>query len=197
MTGTAADLTIFGPLARNLGSLYWLLALAVAALLWWKLGTLKAKITGASLAIAVFALPVLLTYLSVAPKAKAQAQRFEKAKAHFEMRCQSAGERIVRTVDNVEGVVWMKWREPRDAADPYDQFKLNDPFGRDCHGAQCVQNLLRVSRGAELDPERKMPVHSGFVFVEAVDPKTGQPRRFIRQLFRPKHTLRGQVSPLP
>lgn len=179
MTGTAADLTIFGPLARNLGTLYWLLALAVAALLWWKLGTLKAKITGASLAIAVFALPVLLTYLSVAPKAKAQAQRFEKAKAHFEMRCQSAGERIVRTVDNVDGVVWMKWRELRDAADPYDQFKLNDPFGRECTGKDCVEQLLALNTSigrfqAEIDLRK-----GRYQYVESIDPADGKPHRYI------------------
>jgi hypothetical protein len=186
MTGTPLDLTPFGPLVRGAGLLYWLVALAVALFFVWLFRSRMAKIIAAVLVLAAFGTPV---YLHQSSRDDARAQfraKSAKAKAHFEMRCQSAGERIVRTVDNVDGVVWMKWREPYDAAEPYDQFRMNDPFGRDCHGAQCVQSLLRVTRGAELDPDRKMPVHSGFVFVEAVDPKTAQPRRFIRQLFRPK-----------
>jgi hypothetical protein len=40
--------------------------------------------------------------------------RLDESMSLFKERCKSAGEKITRTVDNVEGVVWMKWRESSD-----------------------------------------------------------------------------------
>ena len=43
-------------------------------------------------------------------------------------------------MDNVEGVVWMKWRNKQDNLS--DQFRLDDPYGHDCGGEECIEQLL-------------------------------------------------------
>ena len=99
--GGPIDLTPFGALVKAIGLLYWLLA---AVGLWWALrGTrpLKAKL--------LRVLPVLLLFGYVPGRLGWQEyqarDRLNKAMVRFEERCKTAGEKIHRTVPNVEGVV--------------------------------------------------------------------------------------------
>jgi hypothetical protein len=190
MTGTPLDLTPFGPLLKALGPLYWLAAaLCIAIALWWlKPRWLK---FGAAVVIAVaFAAPVLRHKQERQAQFDAAKAKLDAAQAHFEMRCKSAGEKITRTVENVEGVVWMKWRDRYDAkanaSDDYDQFKLSDPYGRDCRAEKCIEQLLRATKGLELDPENKHHARSGYRFVETTEPQSQQLRRYTRQVYREK-----------
>ena len=61
------------------------------------------------------ALPVLLVFAlgpgTVAWHAWNAKSRLDESMALFHERCKTAGETIKRTVDNVDGIVWMKWRE--------------------------------------------------------------------------------------
>ena len=131
--------------------------------------------------------------------------KHDVAKALFDARCKGAGEKIIRTVENVDGVVWMKWRDKLDVNDDYDQFKLSDPYGRDCHAEECIEQLLRATKGLDLDPNKKEPFHSGYRFAESVDPATNQLNRYTRQLYRPhdrepKYTeslVRAELIPQP
>ena len=97
--------------------------------------------------------------------------------AQFEMHCKSAGEKINRTVENVDGIVWMKWR-PK-GVNLSDQFELDDPYGKDCSGDECIGRLLRVTKGAELNPEDAKLYSKGFRFVETTDPRDGMKYRYI------------------
>jgi hypothetical protein len=112
-----------------------------------------------------------------------QRGKAEAALAHFEMRCKSAGEKITRTVENVDGVVWMKWRDK--SANFSDQYSLSDPFGHDCGAQTCIEQLLRATKGLELDPENKQHARSGYRYVESVDPGTSELRQYTRRLYRP------------
>jgi hypothetical protein len=187
MTGTPLDLTPFGPLLKALGPLYWLAAaLCIALALWWlKPRWLK---FGAAVVIAVaFAAPVLRHEQERQAQFDAAKVKLSAATAHFEMRCKSAGERITRTVENVDGIVWMKWRDKYDINDDYDQFRLSDPYGRDCNAEKCIEQLLRATRGFEFDT-RNEQVHAktGFRYAESIDPHTQQKTRYSRQIYRQK-----------
>jgi hypothetical protein len=183
LTGTPLDLTPFGDLLRAAGLLYWGAMLVLAGLALWRFKRWWVRVGAAALALAVFIVPVAQRtskqqVVYDAAKAKAQA-----AQAHFQMRCQGAGEKIHRVVDNVDGVVWMKWRDKQ--LNDGDQFKLDDPFGRDCGGDDCITQLLRITTGMELDPQKKQHRHVGYRFVESVDPADGKAYRYTLNLFRP------------
>jgi hypothetical protein len=172
LTGTPLDLTPFGSVLTGLGILYWLLA--VGALLY---AARKPK-TRRDKALAVAAVLVVFGYMP----AKAiwngyQAKgRLDKAMALFELRCKTAGEKITRRIEDVEGVVWMKWRS--DETNRRDQFKLDDPYGGDCGGKDCIASLLRVTSGAEKNPEDASRHKTGYRFVESTDPKSGSRLRY-------------------
>ena len=181
LTGTPLDLTPFGSVLTGIGVIYWLLALGALIVAIKVPKSRWRKLVAALVVLCLFGyLPasgIVSSYL---------AQRtLTEANAHFEMLCKNAGERIVRTVENVEGVVWMKWRDKLDVSDDYDQFKLSDPYGRDCNWEGCIEQLLRATSGLNLDPSKKEPFHTGYRFVESVDPATRQLNRYTRQLYRP------------
>jgi hypothetical protein len=109
-----------------------------------------------------------------------QRDKAEAAMAHFEMRCKSAGEKIDRTVENVDGVVWIKWRDK--SINFGDQFKLDDPYGRLCGAEDCIASLLiddrmvPIGNGGSLAPSNKRL----YRYVEAVDPADGRLYRFTK-----------------
>lgn len=112
--------------------------------------------------------------------------RYEKAEALFKKRCETAGEFIYKTVPNVKGVVWMRWRSKsvRDS----DQFEMNDPYGSTCSGEWCIRSLLVATQGYELLQKAQMKPtlgRVGYDFVEAADPETGQKYRYTLRYVHP------------
>jgi len=184
LTGTPLDLTPFGGVLAALGWLYWLLALGIVVFaLWWPKRWWM-KLASAAIVLSAVVYPVFIRPVEKHTQAARNEQEQFKAKldaamAQFDQRCKSAGEKIVRTVDNVEGVVWMKWREKRDVKDDYDQFKLFDPYGRDCDADECIAQLLRLEtktgrfqREVELRKVR-------YRYVEAIDGSDGKRYRGV------------------
>jgi hypothetical protein len=102
--------------------------------------------------------------------------KLDAANAQFAMRCKTAGEKIHRTVDGVEGVVWMRWRPKGNSQ---GQFALDDPYGKDCSGEGCIERLLRVTKGRELNPKGAKSHDNAYSFVETTDPTDGQRYRYI------------------
>lgn len=72
----------------------------------------------------------------------ANQDRLTEAEELFKRRCANAGERIERTVNDVEGIVLLKVRPHmvRDA----NQFRLDDPYGRDLGGDGYIQSFLKA-----------------------------------------------------
>ena len=175
LTGTPLDLTPFGPLLSVLGFAYWLLAFGLIVLSLRRPKRWPVKLAMAGLVVAVFAAPALRNL-----KGRHDAQgRIDEAMALFAERCKTAGEKINRTVNDVDGVVWLKWREKISNADNFaDQWKLNDPYGQDCGATDCISNLLRVTKGQDLDPEEAQRHVVGYRFVETKDPSDGRPYRY-------------------
>jgi hypothetical protein len=123
-------------------------------------------------------------YLEKREAADAYGKKLTSALALFGERCKSAGKKIVRTVEGVEGIVWMKWRDRTLNRD--DQFKLDDPYGSDCGGEDCILRLLKVTKGAELNPEEAQRHTRGYKFIETVDPFDGNRYRYV-----------GAIKPAP
>lgn len=102
--------------------------------------------------------------------------RLAKAEAMFAERCKKSGEFIHRTAENVEGIFLMKIR-PKEI-NYGDQYKLDDPYGRDLGGDGYILNFLRgfETRQAQFAPGS--PSRYGYHYVEAIDPKDGQRYRY-------------------
>ncbi len=138
MRGGPVDLTPFGSILTALGWLCWLLAAAALA------GALTSGRSRKQKALLATAIVLIFGYLPGraywhAWQAKS---RLEESMALFEERCKTAGEKIERTVEGVDGIVWMKWREEYSNRDNFaDQWKLNDPYGRDCGLEDCIEKL--------------------------------------------------------
>jgi hypothetical protein len=182
LTATPLDLTPFGPLLGLLGIGYWLVALLAAALALWLPKRWQVKLPLAAVVVAGFTYPIWHRVELRNQQQDGAKARLEAAMARFDERCKTAGEKITRTADNVDGVVWMKWREKISNADNFaDQWKLNDPYGQDCGAEDCIGNLLRVTKGAALNPEEAKRHATGYSFVETTDPR-GQRYRYTAHL---------------
>lgn len=104
-------------------------------------------------------------------------ERYQKAKALFDERCNGAGEKIYKTVENVDGFLWRRWRPSE--INYGDQFKLTDPYGRECGGEECIKPMLRVVSGVELNVEDARRHANGYRFVETINPISGDGYKYI------------------
>lgn len=106
----------------------------------------KSRKAKAVLAVVVLALASILPiqgYQQHKQQQEVQAVRQDlraKAKALFDERCKTAGEKVYRTEANVEGVLLSKLRPAR--VNLADQFALDDPYGRDFGGEQYIAAYL-------------------------------------------------------
>lgn len=189
LTGTALDLTPFGPLLQGLGLVVLLLALGALYLAIRKPKTILAKVFWSAIVVGVFGYFPVKNYL----EARKQRDRFEDAFARFQEYCKTAGPKVKRVIADVDGIVWLKWRF--DTFDPDDQYGLNDPYGHDCIGAECFRRVLRATEGLENDPGRKQPHYKGYRFVETIDPKDGLAYRYTLALRPHDPQLSGPPEP--
>ena len=111
----------------------------------------------------------------------------------FAERCKTAGEKIYRTVNDVEGVFLLKLRPMEINFD--DQFKLDDPYGHDSGGDQYILNFLRGfyhQRGDSLFPGA--PPRLGYLYVDALDPVTGLRYRYTPRVEEPWQTNKAYLQ---
>jgi hypothetical protein len=111
--------------------------------------------------------------------------RLAKAEAMFQERCKVAGEKIHRTAENVDGIFLMKVRPGDINRD--EQFKMDDPYGRDLGGEGYIETFVRGSY--ELmrpkNPRPGWPSRLGYRYVEAIDPKDGRRYRYTGRIDEP------------
>ncbi len=121
------------------------------------------------------------------PSAEMQRNRLKIAEAMFQERCKTAGEKIYRTVENVERIFLMKIRPERDNFS--DQFALDDPYGRDFGGAAYIKSFLRGFFAANYRtpevPRPNTPPHLGYQYVEAIDPQDGKRYQYRGRIEEP------------
>lgn len=125
------------------------------------------------------------------PKTPAQ-ERLAKAEALFKERCQSAGEKIHRTADKVEGIFLMKLRP--NAINYGDQYKMDDPYGHDSGGETYIKIFFTDFYRIPVNPPAGWKRRLGYRYVEALDPQDGKRYRYtgaVREVTRISSPLIG------
>lgn len=118
-----------------------------------------------------------------------------RAMALWEERCKTSGEFIHQTVTGVEGIALLKVRSSTNHG---DQFRLDDPYGHDSMNEQYLLNFLRgfYHQDGAASPRGFAP-RTGYVFVEAHDPKDGRLYRYTGRFEEPwltnKSYLKGYI----
>ncbi|MFN4265603.1 MAG: hypothetical protein ACK4F8_07655 [Aquabacterium sp.] len=105
--------------------------------------------------------------------------RAQIAMRMWKERCETkAGYKIYRRADNVDDIFLMKIRDGDINFD--DQYKLDDPYGRDSRGDNYILNFLKGAYHQRTDQSYPAgsPPRAGFKFVEAFDPKDGVRYRY-------------------
>ncbi len=151
----------FDVLFAAAGNLYLLLALAGICVALWVGKTWARKLTYAALALALFVTPIAPEiYRTVEYRSK-----LTKAQALFEERCKTAGEKIYKTVENVEGLLILKPRP--DKINLSDQYAMDDPYGRDFGGEEYIVSFLWGRNSDGTFTQRH--THNSYKFVEIED----------------------------
>lgn len=194
LTGTPLDLTPFGSVLKGIGVLYWLFVVLMIGLGVFKIKRVILKIIVAIIILVAMVSPVAIRVANLQEKQRLHQAKLDEANKLFESRCKNAGEHISKIIDGVDSVVWMKWRNL--GVNPSDQYMLYDPYGHDCSGEYCIQDLLRATLGLENDPQKKQPYHSGFEYVETIDPRDNQLYRYRLRLPEPHPALSSYPSPV-
>ena len=130
------ELGVGADIVRGVGAILWgILALALLVALV-KPKSIKAKALSCLLVLGIFFGPMV----PGAMRAHEYKQRYAKAKALFDERCKTAGEKIYRTVEGVEGLLLMKVRPEK--INFSDQYAMDDPYGTDYSGDGYPSSML-------------------------------------------------------
>ena len=140
-------------------------------------------------------LSVLVGACGAGPGTPRLSERQIKAQAMFDERCKTAGEKIHKTVENVEGVYLLKIRS---TTNHRDQFELDDPYGHDSMDDMYILNFLRgFYHQRPFEPVAGEPPQLGYSYVEAQDPQDRKRYRYTGRLEEPWQTnksyLRGYM----
>lgn len=105
-------------------------------------------------------------------------ERLAKAQAMFAERCKTAGEKINRRVEDVEGVLLLKVRP--EGVNYGAQFKLDDPYGNDLGGKAYIGSFIRGNYRTvgKSTPAPGSPPRLGYFYVEVIDQDDGQRYRY-------------------
>jgi hypothetical protein len=121
--------------------------------------------------VASLLLTFVLSACATGPNASPSSERLAKAQAMFAQRCQTAGEKIYRTVDDVEGIFLLKLRP--DYINYGNQFALDDPYGSDLLGSGYIVSFLRGSFQANVKVDAGSTFKRlGYLYVDAIGPGT-------------------------
>lgn len=187
------ELTGFGDLLRMVGVLFWLLVIGALVAAFAVPKTRNGKIVAVLVIVGLFAAFPGRWAWQKKQKYDAARARYETAEAMFQERCKKSGEFIHRTAENVEGILLMKVRPS--GINRGDQYKMDDPYGRDLGGEGYIQSFARgfETRQAQFAPGS--PNRFGYLYVDVINPKDGKRYRHTGRITEPwktnPHALEG------
>lgn len=181
------ELTGVASILRGISLLYWMLAVAALVLVVWKVKRWPYKVAGMAIVVALFGYVPLTQWIEHS-KREAFAR---EAWAHFAKRCkENSGEKIVRTVKAVDGILLFNPRPKPTNEKLRDQHWMGDPYGYD-HGVNPNDSLIQSylwdldERGGSVTIETPK---KGYRFVEVQEDSPG--RMYLR------HTLDRKTQKL-
>jgi hypothetical protein len=144
-------------------------------------------------AAVLLGLSLLVSACGNSPGPSRLSERQIKAQTMFAERCKTAGEKIHKIVENVEGIYLLKLRP--DEINRGNQFALDDPYGTDLSGDGYIVSLLKGSYEHNLRPsENSPPPPKGYAYVEAIDLKDGARYRFTGRVDEPWRTNKAYLK---
>jgi hypothetical protein len=163
--------------STSLSAFYWVLSLGALLLVLAIVRPVWGKVTGALIVIVLFGYrPVTLVL-----EHEKSADIRRAATAHFERRCRSAGEKITRTVEGVEGILLMKLRPKSSPSNWADQYWIGDPYGDEVGGNGYIETFLKYLTEDGAPVTYKTP-RIGYRYVEAADPVDGRRYRYTLRM---------------
>jgi hypothetical protein len=133
-------LTQYALSAIGLGYLFVVLAAAVLAL--WLPEGRKAKVVWTFVVVGLASFLPVRAYLAERDAANEYRAKLVKARALFDERCKTAGEKVYKTVDNVEAVRLINPRPKRLPGDDADQNWSGAGLAHESTGSQYIANFL-------------------------------------------------------
>lgn len=175
---------------------YLFIVVAALGVALWLPKTKRAKGVMACIVIGLASVPLIKGYESYQRDelaAKEYKERYEKANALFAERCKTAGEKIYKTVDNVEGVLLAKVRE--ESINFSEQYRMNDPYGQlNARGLSYLEQYLWGREDSQWLSDKH--VLGGYRYVDLADANGGI-RRYSMQLSQPEGTLKNRSAIVP
>ena len=178
---------------------YWALAL-IGVVIAWKLASGRAaKIVSAVVVFGFFAYWPVSEIVETSMKRAEFDKRYAAASARFEERCKIAGDKIVRTVDDVEGIMVMKIRTRKDVGYGHEQYAPGAAFYRESTDQEYLTSFLWFEdrldgRRGRLNTRRTS--FPGYAFLDAVDSSDGKKYRY-RMIEQPDRAFPDGVRLVP
>lgn len=131
-----------------------------------------------------------------ATQARERAQlQMARAREMFEQRCKTSGEKIRRTVTDVEGILLLKVRPGH--LNSGEQFALDDPYGNDLGGNGYIGSFIKGSYQSPREPDSPPWLFAGYRYVDVIDAADGKRYRYTGRIEEPwlndKSYLKGHT----
>lgn len=143
---------------------YLLVTLFAVVLALWLPKEGKAKKTAVVIVLAVFGFWPITDLIRGGVERYQFKARQQKSAAMFRKHCETAGEKIHRTVDNVEGVYLLKIRPA--GTNFSNQFALDDPYGHEGGGDLYIRAFLREQIKPKQPNPAGAPPRNGYRYVD-------------------------------
>lgn len=171
------ELTGWGDIIRGVGILYWVIGAYLLYLSIKKSSTRFGKIGSGLFVAFLFGFFPLKSCVDQIVYVRDYKARLAKAEAIFNERCKTSGEKIYRTVENVEGIYLLKLRPSYDfsyqgAEDPYGN------VGEYGHGDAYILSFLKGKSGEHDLLDSRSREKMGYRYVDAEDTFSGQRYRY-------------------
>ncbi len=140
---------------------------------------------------ACMALATLQLMTACAARAPVVNEKSRQAEVLFRQHCITSGEKIKRTVKDVEGIFLLKARPEK--LNYGDQFLMDDPYGRDLGGDAYIGSFLKANHelprrnraSVEELPARRETDLIGYDYVEIANGQDGVRSRFTAYIDQP------------
>jgi hypothetical protein len=173
------ELSGWGDILRGIVMLYWLAGASLFYFSVKKSSTRIGKVVSGAIVFFIFGFFPLKWQIEHALAVRDHKARLARAEAIFNERCKTAGERIYRTVEGVEGLMLLK----QDAVDPYD-----DEF--DLGGVDSYIKIFLQGRDERGYLVEKVPAtKSGYAYVDLLDPWDGKRYRYTADMNTPPELI--------